>query len=123
MSRENLFYEAVECEAPPLLEFIPRYLGVMLVTYRRVRKTSGGNNNNSIEGASHSPQTAPTPSASFSPVSASEFEAERVDTQVDRTPPFRKALTSARHSTTTQGGLEGQRNIIANTNSKSPEGC
>ncbi|KAI0742127.1 hypothetical protein BC629DRAFT_1299582, partial [Irpex lacteus] len=35
VSRENLFYEAVEREAPPLLDFIPRYLGVMLVTYRR----------------------------------------------------------------------------------------
>jgi inositol-hexakisphosphate 5-kinase len=30
-----LFYEAVEREAPPLLSYIPRYLGVMLVTYRR----------------------------------------------------------------------------------------
>ncbi|OBZ76272.1 hypothetical protein A0H81_03628 [Grifola frondosa] len=30
VSRENLFYEAVEREAPPLLDFIPRYLGVML---------------------------------------------------------------------------------------------
>jgi inositol-hexakisphosphate 5-kinase len=38
VSRENLFYEAVEREAPPLLAFIPRYLGVMLVTYRRVAK-------------------------------------------------------------------------------------
>lgn len=37
VSRENLFYEAVEREAPPLLGFIPRYLGVMLVTYRRVK--------------------------------------------------------------------------------------
>ena len=35
VSRENLFYEAVEREAPPLLSYIPRYLGVMLVTYRR----------------------------------------------------------------------------------------
>ncbi|KAF8631253.1 hypothetical protein AX15_002580 [Amanita polypyramis BW_CC] len=40
VSRENLFYEAVECEAPPLLGFIPRYLGVMLVSYRRVPKHS-----------------------------------------------------------------------------------
>ncbi|KAM6495612.1 hypothetical protein JOM56_008318 [Amanita muscaria] len=40
VSRENLFYEAVEREAPPLLSFIPRYLGVMLVTYRRVPKSS-----------------------------------------------------------------------------------
>ncbi|KAF8901656.1 hypothetical protein CPB84DRAFT_1679584 [Gymnopilus junonius] len=38
VSRENLFYEAVEREAPPLLGFIPRYLGVMLVSYRRVPK-------------------------------------------------------------------------------------
>lgn len=36
VSRENLFYEAAEREAPPLLDFIPRYLGVMLVTYRKV---------------------------------------------------------------------------------------
>lgn len=42
MSRENLFYEAVEREAPPLLDFIPRYLGVMLVSYRRVPRVSNG---------------------------------------------------------------------------------
>ncbi|KAI0751479.1 hypothetical protein C8Q80DRAFT_1099945 [Daedaleopsis nitida] len=40
VSRENLFYEAVEREAPPLLDFIPRYIGVMLVSYRRVPKSS-----------------------------------------------------------------------------------
>lgn len=40
VSRENLFYESVEHEAPPLLDFIPRYLGVMLVSYRRVPKSS-----------------------------------------------------------------------------------
>ncbi|KAK7470938.1 inositol polyphosphate kinase kcs1 [Stygiomarasmius scandens] len=40
VSRENLFYEAVEREAPPLLDYIPRYLGVMLVSYRRVPKSS-----------------------------------------------------------------------------------
>jgi inositol-hexakisphosphate kinase len=39
VSRENLFYEAVEREAPPLLGFIPRYLGVMLITYRRVKSS------------------------------------------------------------------------------------
>jgi len=33
-----MFYESVEREAPPLLGFIPRYLGVMLVSYRRVPK-------------------------------------------------------------------------------------
>ncbi|CAE6336848.1 unnamed protein product [Rhizoctonia solani] len=40
VSRENLFYEAVERDAPPLLGFIPRYLGVMLVNYRRSRRPS-----------------------------------------------------------------------------------
>ncbi|KAG7099389.1 hypothetical protein E1B28_001243 [Marasmius oreades] len=40
VSRENLFYEAVEREAPPLLDYIPRYLGVMLVSYRRVPKSN-----------------------------------------------------------------------------------
>ena len=35
-----MFYESVEREAPPLLGFIPRYLGVMLVSYRRVPKGS-----------------------------------------------------------------------------------
>ncbi|KAG8694232.1 hypothetical protein FRC08_008615, partial [Ceratobasidium sp. 394] len=40
VSRENLFYEAVERDAPPLLGFIPRYLGVMLVNYRRARRPS-----------------------------------------------------------------------------------
>lgn len=35
VSRENIFYEAVEQVAPDLLAFIPRYLGVMLVNYRR----------------------------------------------------------------------------------------
>ncbi|KAJ3904277.1 hypothetical protein F5879DRAFT_81718 [Lentinula edodes] len=40
VSRENLFYEMVEREAPPLLAYIPRYLGVMLVSYRRVLKSA-----------------------------------------------------------------------------------
>ena len=35
MSRENLFYEEVERLAPSLLAYIPRYLGVMSVNYRR----------------------------------------------------------------------------------------
>uniref|UniRef100_A0A8H8CLF8 Kinase n=1 Tax=Psilocybe cubensis TaxID=181762 RepID=A0A8H8CLF8_PSICU len=43
VSRENLFYESVEREAPPLLGFIPRYLGVMLVSYRRVPKRTNAN--------------------------------------------------------------------------------
>jgi len=50
VSRENQFYEAVEREAPPLLGFIPRYLGVMLVTYRRVAKGSLPATNSNVPG-------------------------------------------------------------------------
>ncbi|KAF9222036.1 SAICAR synthase-like protein [Gyrodon lividus] len=56
VSRENQFYEAVEREAPPLLGFIPRYLGVMLVTYRRVLKCS-------TTPPSPEPSVTPTPHA------------------------------------------------------------
>ncbi|KAG6331036.1 hypothetical protein ID866_8057 [Astraeus odoratus] len=62
VSRENQFYEAVEREAPPLLAFIPRYLGVMLVTYRRVPKGSS------------TPPSATTPTA-HAPVSCESYSA------------------------------------------------
>ncbi|EJD54065.1 hypothetical protein AURDEDRAFT_110697 [Auricularia subglabra TFB-10046 SS5] len=57
VSRENLFYEAVEREAPPLLGFIPRYLGVMLVSYRRVRRASNAH----VHGSLPSPDTEENP--------------------------------------------------------------
>lgn len=41
-SRENQFYESVERLAPELLAFIPQYLGVLNVTYRRAPKTGSG---------------------------------------------------------------------------------
>ncbi|KZT37632.1 SAICAR synthase-like protein [Sistotremastrum suecicum HHB10207 ss-3] len=85
VSRENLFYEAVEREAPPLLGFIPRYLGVMLVNYRKVRRHSDANGisiapeHTPPNGAS-SDNTNPTPrppihkSATYQGVSKSPFE-------------------------------------------------
>ncbi|OXB38542.1 hypothetical protein LQV05_002645 [Cryptococcus neoformans] len=42
VSHENLFYEEVERLAPALLAFIPRYLGVMVVNYRRQRAIQEG---------------------------------------------------------------------------------
>ncbi|KIJ70488.1 hypothetical protein HYDPIDRAFT_79240 [Hydnomerulius pinastri MD-312] len=67
VSRENQFYETVEREAPPLLAFIPRYLGVMLVTYRRVPKGST---------TPPSPNTSvtPTPHAALPRFSRPTFE-------------------------------------------------
>lgn len=60
VSRENLFYEAVEREAPPLLGFIPRYLGVMLVSYRRVPKNANAGNRQATNSAApHSPMHSP----------------------------------------------------------------
>ncbi|KAF9475927.1 SAICAR synthase-like protein [Pholiota conissans] len=53
VSRENLFYESVEREAPPLLDFIPRYLGVMLVSYRRVPKALNTDEGNSTTPRPH----------------------------------------------------------------------
>lgn len=41
-SRENQFYESVERLAPELLAFIPTYLGVLNVTYRRAPKIGSG---------------------------------------------------------------------------------
>ncbi|KNF05634.1 hypothetical protein PSTG_01441 [Puccinia striiformis f. sp. tritici PST-78] len=38
VSRENTFYEAVERDHPELLAFVPQYLGVLNVTYRRISK-------------------------------------------------------------------------------------
>ena len=55
VSRENLFYEAVEREAPPLLDFIPRYLGVMLVSYRKVPKSK----ETSVKPKDHGPTRPP----------------------------------------------------------------
>lgn len=57
VSRENLFYEAVEREAPPLLDFIPRYLGVMLVSYRKVPKSK----ESSAKPNNHVPARLPPP--------------------------------------------------------------
>ncbi|GAA5889439.1 hypothetical protein JCM8208_007875 [Rhodotorula glutinis] len=39
-SRENQFYEAVERTSPRLLGFVPQYLGVLNVTYRRAPSTA-----------------------------------------------------------------------------------
>ncbi|KAG6833813.1 hypothetical protein H0H87_011747 [Tephrocybe sp. NHM501043] len=73
VSRENLFYEAVEREAPPLLDFIPRYLGVMLVSYRRVPKGTNGSRK-------------PSPSFPRSSSPSSHLPIRRISGSVSRTP-------------------------------------
>lgn len=55
VSRENLFYETVEREAPPLLDFIPRYLGVMLVSYRKVPKSKESSVKPKVNGSARPP--------------------------------------------------------------------
>ena len=65
VSRENIFYEEVEKLAPALLKFIPQYLGVMLVTYRKLMRaptdTEFGSNPNSPTVNSPSASVPPTP--------------------------------------------------------------
>ena len=63
MSRENLFYEEVERLAPALLAFIPKYLGVMLVNYRRQLRASTPGSATPLDTSSLSPagSNPPTP--------------------------------------------------------------
>ncbi|CED84810.1 Inositol polyphosphate multikinase, component of the ARGR transcription regulatory complex [Phaffia rhodozyma] len=79
-SRENIFYEAVEREAPELAGFIPRYLGVMLVNYRRqprplptsaVVESPNGNSAEALDGSSPMPQPSLEASAPSSPIGSS----------------------------------------------------
>ncbi|KAL9096846.1 MAG: hypothetical protein Q9165_000810 [Trypethelium subeluteriae] len=37
-NRENVFYETIERQHPELLDFLPKYIGVLNVTFRRERK-------------------------------------------------------------------------------------
>ncbi|KAF5365028.1 hypothetical protein D9757_011450 [Collybiopsis confluens] len=84
VSRENLFYEMVEREAPPLLGYIPRYLGVMLVSYRRVPK------NTSLQlSLAASSSTSASPS---DPTAADNNGSESTNTRSPR-PPLLKSAT------------------------------
>ncbi|GJN92683.1 hypothetical protein Rhopal_005718-T1 [Rhodotorula paludigena] len=49
-SRENQFYEAVEQSGPRLLGFVPQYLGVLNVTYRRAPTVTPAPNDKPAEG-------------------------------------------------------------------------
>ncbi|KAJ1308593.1 hypothetical protein OPQ81_004291 [Rhizoctonia solani] len=127
VSRENLFYEAVERDAPPLLGFIPRYLGVMLVNYRRARRPShpptpalipdhlesATDTNNSVSPARppvHKAASASSPVIRASPDTNHSTDDELPEVALDHNthmvPPWmlrRKALRA--HSST--GSIEG----------------
>lgn len=47
VSRENQFYEAVEQAHPELLAFVPQYLGVLNVTYRKAARSTKISNSSS----------------------------------------------------------------------------
>ncbi|GAA6031309.1 hypothetical protein JCM8097_005596 [Rhodosporidiobolus ruineniae] len=72
-SRENQFYEAVEHSSPRLLAFVPQYLGVLNVTYRRAPP------------APSSPRAIASPSGTATPAA-------------DAPSPSRPASASRRHS-------------------------
>ncbi|KUJ22970.1 SAICAR synthase-like protein [Mollisia scopiformis] len=54
-NRENEFYERIEHYHPKLLSFMPRYIGVLNVTYRKERRRSTRNGDNSTITASQEP--------------------------------------------------------------------
>ncbi|KAI9637748.1 uncharacterized protein MKK02DRAFT_22466 [Dioszegia hungarica] len=69
VSRENLFYEEVERLAPALLAFIPRYLGVMLVNYRKHRLPTDDDGAGTPADPDSPAMTSPDPSAPPTPAS------------------------------------------------------
>lgn len=85
VSRENLFYETVEREAPPLLDFIPRYLGVMLVSYRKVPKSKESSVKPKVHGPARPPLHNSITDSSTLPVKrrdellSSEVKEEAID--------------------------------------------
>lgn len=60
-SRENQFYESVERLAPELLSFVPQYLGVLNVTYRRAPKNGSGSDREGSTGERAGSSHAGTP--------------------------------------------------------------
>ncbi|KAG9003307.1 hypothetical protein FRB90_011202 [Tulasnella sp. 427] len=102
VSRENLFYEAVEREAPPLLAYIPRYLGVMLVNYRRVRRPSHAGGQLSVVQSSRAAtpplltpasDPTPTPTVDTTPVVPPPTPAFASSSEHPARPPLRKAAS------------------------------
>lgn len=67
VGRENIIYENVERLAPALLPYIPRYLGVMLVNYRRQVRTGTEGSQTPAGDMALSPSTShpPTPGHRF----------------------------------------------------------
>lgn len=57
VGRENIFYEDIEHLAPALLPYTPRYLGVMLVNYRRLARTEGSQTPSAERDMALSPST------------------------------------------------------------------
>ncbi|KAI9836463.1 MAG: hypothetical protein M1819_001495 [Sarea resinae] len=58
-NRENEFYESVERRHPELLKFLPRYIGVLNVTYRKAPKRKKTIKDN-MAGQNHTASTEPT---------------------------------------------------------------
>ncbi|KAI8936411.1 hypothetical protein NX059_006819 [Plenodomus lindquistii] len=71
-NRENEFYETIERQHPELLEFLPRYIGVLNVTYRKASKKKKAVKDKSK-------QDAPTASASESNVASGQQSAAPSD--------------------------------------------
>ncbi|MCJ1465460.1 hypothetical protein MMC07_004078 [Pseudocyphellaria aurata] len=115
-NRENEFYEVVECEHPELLKFLPRYIGVLNVTYRKALKrpkTVG------LEGARSAEGTAePSPGISVSSaggdvdVKSSEGEMTHDGQKQDHAEKPRVVSHSQQHTPVPQVVFANNRHII-----------
>ncbi|CAF9928339.1 MAG: hypothetical protein GOMPHAMPRED_004657 [Gomphillus americanus] len=59
-NRENVFYEVVERRHPELLEFLPKYLGVLNVTYKKILQSKGNGKKQKKKQTTDAPDTAST---------------------------------------------------------------
>ncbi|KAJ8697984.1 inositol polyphosphate kinase kcs1 [Pleurotus ostreatus] len=119
VSRENLFYESVEREAPPLLGFIPRYLGVMLVSYRRVPKGVAGKSSGppSPTSTKHS-----RPLLKGAPMSTPLHKRDVSVFSTGDTPPYNKTFSALERPRTLDhlDGVDEQEPLSADQNGHGP---
>lgn len=58
-NRENEFYEVIERQHPDMLTFLPRYIGVLNVTYRKAPKTKKAHTEGEVASAEGAPTSSP----------------------------------------------------------------
>ncbi|KAF2856216.1 SAICAR synthase-like protein [Plenodomus tracheiphilus IPT5] len=111
-NRENEFYETIERQHPELLEFLPRYIGVLNVTYRKTPKKK------KVVKDKSKADSAPTASASESNATSRQLSAAPSDR--DREDQPRVVSHSQQITAVPQVVFENNRHIIPDNLFKVP---